>query len=33
MNPLEKNENENNKIIETLQYINLIWKELKLQLM
>ena len=30
MNPLEKNENENNKIIETLQHINLIWKELKL---
>ena len=30
MNPLEKHENEYNKIIETLQYINLIWKELEL---
>ena len=30
MNPLEKHKNEYNKIIETLQYINLIWKELEL---
>ena len=30
MNPLEKHENEYNKIIETLQYINLIWKKLEL---
>ena len=30
MNPLEKHENEHNKIIETLQYINLVWKELDL---
>ena len=30
MNPLEKHENEYNKIIETLQYINLVWKELDL---
>ena len=30
MNPLEKHENEYNKIIETLQYINLVWKELGL---
>ena len=30
MNPLEKHENEYNKITETLQYINLIWKELEL---
>ena len=30
MNPLKKHENEYNKIIETLQYINLVWKELDL---
>ena len=30
MNPLEKHENEYNKIIETLQYINLIRKKLEL---
>ena len=30
MNPLEKHKKEYNKIIETLQYINLIWKELEL---
>ena len=30
MNPLENHENEYSKIIETLQYVNIIWKELEL---